>query len=106
VARGGVPGNRGNPHPVGNKNPVAGRLAQKDRGKPGDLAAVQVLLWTALDKARGVMEASAQKDDMVLRAANCIGQLAMSYAKLLEVGETEARLQAVEVALRRLKEDG
>jgi hypothetical protein len=67
---------------------------------------VQALLWAALDKARGVMEASAQKDDMVLRAANCIGQLAMSYAKLLEIGEYEGRLAAVELALTRLKEDG
>jgi hypothetical protein len=106
VARGGIPGNRGNPHPVGNRNPVAGRLAQKARAKPGDLADVQALLWAALDKAQGVMEASAQKDDMVLRAANCIGQLAMSYAKLLEIGETEARLQAVEAALKRLQEEG
>jgi hypothetical protein len=105
VARGGVPGNRGNPHPVGNKNPVAGRLAKKVHAKPGNLADVQALLWTALDKARSVMEAPEQKDDMVLRAANCIGQLAMSYAKMLEIGEHEARLAAVEAALRRDQEE-
>ena len=98
MARGGVRGNRGN------QNPVAGRLAKKAQSKPGTLADVQARLWEAIIKAETVMEKRGQKDETVLRAANCIGQLAMSYSKVLEVGEYEARLAAVEAALRRDQE--
>jgi hypothetical protein len=99
MARGGTPGNRRNP------NPAAGRLAKKAHAKPGNLEDVQALVWAALCKAQALMEKPEQKDDLCLRAVNAIGQVAMSYAKLLEVGEYEARLAAVEAALRHLEED-
>jgi hypothetical protein len=41
----------------------------------------------------------AASDDMTLKAAHCISQCAGQYAKLLEIGEFEARLAAIEARL-------
>lgn len=71
------------------------RLGRKLRGRPGDLAELQKVLWYCLKRAQAVLD-SAQDDELTLRAAHAVSQVAGQYAKLLEIGELEQRVQALE----------
>ena len=79
-----------------NPSPYQARLGRKLRGKPGDLPQLQLILWHALKRAQGILEAATEDDDAALRAIHAISQVAGQYAKLLEIGEFEARLAALE----------
>jgi hypothetical protein len=81
-----------------NASPYKARLGKRLRGKPGDLADLQKILWYSLKLAQGVLD-QATEDDQILRAVHCVSQCAGQYAKLLEVGEFEARLAAIEATL-------
>ena len=83
---------------MANSNPHQGRLARKRRRKPGDLQAVQRLLWTALLEAESVL-LDAEDSDQRLRAVHAVSQASGQYVKLLEVGEFEARLAELETRL-------
>jgi hypothetical protein len=84
---------------VANPNPHAARLARKRRHKPGNLAELLRVLWQALLEAEAVLaEASGNDAELTLKAAHCISQCGGQYAKLLEVGEFESRLKALEDA--------
>jgi hypothetical protein len=80
-----------------NLNPVKARMGRKLRGKPGDLPQVQLILWYALKRAQGILETT-DDEEPALRAIHCLSQVAGQYVKLLEVGEFEARLSALEQA--------
>ncbi len=80
---------------MANASPHQARLAKKRARKPGNLAALQRLLWRALLTAEEILD-SATEADMQLRAIHAISQASGQYAKLLEVGELEARLAALE----------
>jgi hypothetical protein len=82
-----------------NPQPYQARLAKKQIRKAGDLNALIRTLWHAIVEAREILD-TADSDDMRLRAIHAIGQTAATYARLLEVGEHEARLAAVEEAVR------
>ena len=75
--------------------PHKARLGKKLRSKPGNLAEVQVILWYALKRSQYCLDV-ATDPDVILRAGHAVSQIAGQYAKLLEVGELEARLQALE----------
>jgi hypothetical protein len=83
-----------------NLNPHQARVSKKRRRKPGNLLEVQRVLWTALCEAERVL-LSADDADEVLRAVHAISQASMAYLRLLETGEFEARLAAVETALQK-----
>lgn len=80
-----------NPHP----DPLRARLAKKRRRKAGTLAQLTVVVWHALLEAQAVLE-EADEAELTLKAVHAVSQCAGQYAKLLEVGELEARIQALE----------
>lgn len=82
---------------MANSSPYKARMGRKLRGKPGRLPEVQLILWHALKRAQGILDASTE-DDATLRAIHCLSQVAGQYVKLLEIGELEARIAALEAA--------
>jgi hypothetical protein len=84
-----------NPHP----DALKARMAKKCRQRTGDLPALQRKLWRALLHAEDVLE-QAEAPELRLRAVHAVSQCAGQYAKLLEVGELEARLAALEEQMR------
>ena len=79
-----------------NPSPHEARQAKKRKRKPGNLQAVAVKLWAALEAAEELL---AEEDPHLrLKAVHAVSQVAGSYAKVYEVGELEARLQALEGA--------
>lgn len=81
---------------MANPNPHQGRLAQRRRRKPGNMQALAAKLWGALEVAERLL--SHPEPATQLRAVHAISQAAGSYARLYEVGELEARLNALEQA--------
>jgi hypothetical protein len=88
-----------------NPNPWHGRLKRKSQRKPGDLHALQRKLWGAILHCEEILEAAtlAEDDDKRLKAIHALSQCAGQYAKLLEIGELEARVQALEAERDREK---
>jgi hypothetical protein len=84
-----------------NPSPYNARMAKKRRRKPGNLQEVQRVLWTALCEAESVL-LEADDPDQRLRAVHAVSQASGQYAKLLEVGEMHARLEALEKKLEAL----
>ena len=62
---------------MANGNPYQARMGKQLRGKPGDIAEVQLVLWYALKRAQGVLDA-ATDEDATLRACHCVSQIAGS----------------------------
>ena len=83
-----------------NPSPHTARQAQKRRRTPGDLATLVQVLWGALLKAEAVLDAATHASELTLKAVHAVSQCAGQYSKLLEVGELEARLQALEAQLQ------
>jgi hypothetical protein len=82
---------------VANPNPFHARMAKKRARKPGDLRALQRMLWRALLEAKTVFLES-DNDELSLKAVHALSQASGQYAKLLEIGELEARVVALEAA--------
>jgi hypothetical protein len=83
-----------------NRSPFKARLAKKRPRQPGDLRQLQRVLWRALLEAEEIL-ANADEPELTLRAVHAISQASGQYVKLLETGEFEARLAAIEDAQRR-----
>jgi hypothetical protein len=84
---------------MANPSPYQGRIGRKRRRKPGDLAALTRVLWQALLEAEAILLAEDSEPEMRLRAANTLSQASLSYLRLIETGEYEARLRAIEEQL-------
>jgi hypothetical protein len=82
---------------VANRNPVRARLGKKLRGRPGTLIELQRICWQSVKRAQYVLEEAKTQAD-TLRAVHAITHASTAYAKLLEIGELEARLAALEAA--------
>lgn len=76
------------------------RLARRNRRASGDIAAARRKVYRALQMAEAVMMDAAAEDDhaTVLRAVHATTQAAATFARIVEVGEMEARLQQLEAA--------
>ena len=83
---------------MSNPNPTEARQAkrQKRRGQPGTLEDARALLWKALQRAGTILEN--EDDALSLKAIHAVSQGAAAYARIIEVGELEARLAALEGA--------
>jgi hypothetical protein len=89
-----------------NADPSKARQAKKRkrRGAPGTIEDARALLWKALQRAGQLLEAETVKEDgtvtpdnhTALRAIHAISQGAAAYARIVEVGELEARIAALE----------
>jgi hypothetical protein len=84
---------------MANHNPYQARQARK-RKRQGTLQDVLQMLWAALTAAEAVLEECAGDHEQTLKAVHAISQCGGQYAKLLEVGELEARLAALEHATK------
>ena len=81
-----------------NPSPHKARIAKKRKGKPGDMPRLLRVVWSALLEAERVMESTdSDNPELTLKAVHAVSQCAGQYAKLLEVGELEARIVALEV---------
>jgi hypothetical protein len=81
-----------------NANPYKARMAKAARKRPrdpGDLRQLTRVLWQAILEAEEILT-RAVDDELTLRAVHAISQAAGQYARLLEVGEFEARLPQIE----------
>ena len=67
------------------------------RGRPGKLPDLTRILWQALLEAESVLQSTrGDNPELCLKAVHAVSQCAGQYAKLLEIGEFEARLAALE----------
>jgi hypothetical protein len=84
---------------VSNPNPWQARLALALKDKPGDLAQAQQRTWAVLCltyERLGLVEDAEEQRKWVLAYV----QIASAYAKLYEASELEARLAALEAAVK------
>ncbi|WP_144012090.1 hypothetical protein [Deinococcus sp. LM3] len=81
---------------MANPNPVEARKAKRARrrGKPGTLEEARALLWRALERAGELLEV--EDPAHALKAVHAVSQGAAAYARIVEVGELEARIAALE----------
>jgi hypothetical protein len=83
------------------RNSHAARIAKKRSRKPGNLAQLVRILWQAVLEAQAVLEGADEDEaELKLRAVHALGQVSGQYAKLLEIDELEARLSALEQAMK------
>ena len=87
---------------MANPNPDASkaRRAKKNRRrpKPGTVKQLTSVLWSAISKLEEHLTADAEEVDTaeLCRLSHALSQSASTYLKALEVGEFEARLEALE----------
>lgn len=80
---------------MANPNPSAARKARSAK-KRERLVHILEDVELAITKAKALLDN--EDPNIVLRAANCVGQLAISYTRVYEVGEIEQRLETLEEA--------
>jgi hypothetical protein len=79
---------------MANKNPHQGRQKIIKQSKPPSVQDAALIVWEALRTAQEILK---EEDPvMQLKACHAVFQGAQAYSKLYEVGEIEARLQALE----------
>jgi hypothetical protein len=85
----------------GNPNPYQARIAskRKRRARNGSLATAQRVLWNAILRVEEALE-TASGTEMVVKCTHALSQSLASYGKLIEIGELEARLKALEGQLK------
>lgn len=94
---------------MSNANPTKARQAKKARrkGKPGTLEDARRLMWRALTRADELLDTESEDPEtgevrpdnaLALKAIHAISQGASAYAKIVEAGELEARIKALEDA--------
>jgi hypothetical protein len=87
-----------------NRNPYAARLAQRRRRKSGDLHALVKAVWQAIRDCETALE-SAETNEERCRSIHAMAAIANSYVKLLQIGEYEARLTAIEAIVKEQHRD-
>jgi len=85
---------------MANPNPYQARLAQRRPRKPGDLRQLTRVLWRAILEAEEILM-NAGDAELKLKAIHALSQCAGQYRGLIEVGEFESRLKALEDAKAR-----
>lgn len=77
------------------------RIAKRRKRDGGDLTKMRRALWRAVEAAEAALMDGAAAGDAaaVLKAVHAITQASGAFARLVEVGELEARLAELEAAL-------
>jgi hypothetical protein len=78
-----------------NPDPYKARLAKRRKRAPGDLQELLRALWNAIADVETVMEGAESVED-VCKCAHALAGCGNTYAKLLQIGEYEARLARLE----------
>lgn len=81
------------------RNKHAAKLLRRRTHRAGDLQQLMKMLWQALIEAEAVLLAS-DDPELTLKACHAISQCGGQYFRLLEGGEMESRLKAVEAAMQ------
>jgi hypothetical protein len=84
-----------NPH-----KPHLARLQKKRASRPLTMPELLRILTTAISQAEALLLSAGDDRDFELRCIHGLSQVCGQYAKLLEIGELEARLSALEAAAR------
>jgi hypothetical protein len=71
-------------------------MARKRRAKPGDLSQLRAVLWRTILEVEALLDTRPPSNDVVLRSAHALAQLAGTYKGVLEVVDLDARLTALE----------
>lgn len=93
---------------MANPNPHQARCARRKRRrirKVGDLVDARRKLWQAIITAEDVLLDHESDTVMQLKAVHAITQATTAYAKLIEIGELQARLASLEEAIRVSREE-
>ena len=88
----------------GNTKPEKARAAKKKHArlrKIGTIADMQRELWRAVLCAKDVLQDPLSDPSTTLKAVHAITSASTAYAKLIEIGEVEKRLEAVEKLLEK-----
>ena len=85
---------------MANHNPYAARQAKRRAHKPGNLTDVCKVLWTAIREAERLLYQS-EDPEVTLRCVHALSQACGQYLRVLEVGEFESRLAAIEAELQK-----
>jgi hypothetical protein len=80
----------------GNTKPHLARLSKRCAHKPGSLEDILKILWTAIKDVEQLLYTAEDDADLRLRCLHALSQSCGQYSKLLEIGELEARLSALE----------
>jgi hypothetical protein len=74
--------------------------------KQGDLPALKRRLWWGILHCTHVFEAEGMTTEQRLRAAHALSQLAMTFMKVVEVSDLQARVEALEHLINRRSDNG
>ena len=84
---------------MANPNPYQARQGKKLVRKVGDMHGLLKKLWQAiLEAERVLLDAPHDQPKLSLKACHALSQCCGQYANLLEIGELEARIVALEEA--------
>ncbi|MFC4426975.1 hypothetical protein [Deinococcus navajonensis] len=81
---------------MANPNPTQARQTKRARRRssPGTLEEARALLWRALTRAGELLEE--EDPALSIKAIHAVSQGAAAYARIVEIGELEARIAALE----------
>ena len=86
-----------------NPNPHKARQARKRRPKPGTVKQLTSVLWSAITKLEEHLTLTADAEEVdtgeLCKLTHALSQSASTYLKAVEVGELEARVEALEGTL-------
>ena len=75
-------------------------MRRKRRLKSGNLADLRRVMWRTIVEVEALLDARPPSNDLVLKSAHALAQLAGSYTRLVETTDLETRLQALEAAMQ------
>jgi len=76
-------------------------MARKRRRKPLDLAQLQAILSRAIVEVEALLDTRPPSNELILKSAHALSQLAGSYTRLAETADLSKRLEALEAAMQR-----
>jgi hypothetical protein len=74
-------------------------MARRRRGKPGDLVQLRAVLWRTICEVETLLDTRPPSNELVLKSAHALAQLAGAYTRLVETADLETRLATLEATL-------
>jgi hypothetical protein len=78
-------------------------MSRKRRIKAGNLADLQRVLWRTVVEVESLLDTRPPSNDLTLRAAHALAQLAGAYRALSDSIDLEKRIEALEAAAERTR---
>jgi hypothetical protein len=76
-------------------------MARKRRYKPGNLDDLRRVLWRTIMEVETLLDTRPPANDLVLKSAHALAQLAGAYRAVTETADLEARIVALEIDAER-----